>query len=188
MPAADPELDYEAAIAACAGGDGAALHALYTHEGPRLLGVAYRIVRDAALAEDIVHDAFVRIWRHAASYRPELGEARGWIYSITRNLALNARRDNAREITLDTDSMEALDMTASLHAWRETTDAFAWHDTAGRLAPCLARLEPVRRNCLLHAYVDGLSHHEIATRLNAPLGTVKSWIKRSLLALRECLA
>ena len=53
---------------------------------------------------------------------------------------------------------------------------------------CLEQLEPVRRNCVLHAYVDGLSHAQIAIRLGAPLGTVKAWIKRSLLALRECMA
>ena len=70
---------------------------------------------------------------------------------------------------------------------RDTLDAFSWQDSAGRMQPCLEQLEPVRRNCVLHAYVDGLSHSEIALRVGAPLGTVKAWIKRSLLNLRECL-
>ena len=187
MPATPPEFDYEAALAACAGGDGAALQRLYQQESARLLGVVQRIVRNMALAEDIVHDAFVNIWRRAHSFDASRGEARGWIYSIARHLALNAVRDGQRELTVDEDTSEALDMAQSLAAWRDTRDSFAWQDSAGRLAPCLEQLEPVRRNCILHAYVDGLSHSEIAQRTGAPLGTVKAWIKRSLAALRDCI-
>ena len=89
---------------------------------------------------------------------------------------------------MDDDSAQVLDDAASLQAWRDTQDSFAWQDCAGRIGPCLEQLEPVRRNCLLHAYLDGLSHSEIAQRTGAPLGTVKAWIKRSLAALRECMA
>ena len=163
------------------------MHRLYEQEGARLLGVALRIVRQRALAEDIVHDACVNIWTRAASYDASRGSARGWIYSVARNLALNAVRDGARELAVDDDTAAALDARASLEAWHDMADAFAWQDSAGRLGPCLEQLEPVRRNCILHAYVDGLSHNEIARRLEAPLGTVKAWIKRSLAALRECM-
>lgn len=185
----DPHLfDYDAALAGCARGDAQALRRLYDQESPRLLGVAQRIVRNMPLAEDILHDAFVNIWNRAASFDPAKGAARGWIYSVTRNLALNAVRDHQREDTVDEDTHEALASAASLQAWREANDAFAWQDVAGRMGVCLEGLEPVRRNCLLHAYVDGLSHGDIAQRVGAPLGTVKAWIKRSLAALRECLA
>ena len=78
-------------------------------------------------------------------------------------------------------------LASELAAWRDTQDSFAWQDSAARIAPCLEQLEPVRRNCILHAYVDGLSHSEIAQRTGAPLGTVKAWIKRSLAALRDCI-
>ena len=186
MPALT-EFDYEATLAACAAGERAALQRLYAQEGGRLLGVVQRIVRDAALAEDIVHDACVNIWTRAARFDPARGSARGWIYSVARNLALNAVRDGARELAVDDDTAAALDARASLEAWHDMADAFAWQDSAGRLGPCLEQLEPVRRNCILHAYVDGLSHNEIARRLEAPLGTVKAWIKRSLAALRECM-
>ena len=182
-----PEFDYEATLAACAAGERAAMQRLYAQEGGRLLGVVQRIVRDAALAEDIVHDACVNIWTRAARFDPARGSARGWIYSVARNLALNAVRDGARELAVDDDTAAALDARASLEAWHDMADAFAWQDSAGRLGPCLEQLEPVRRNCILHAYVDGLSHNEIARRLEAPLGTVKAWIKRSLAALRECM-
>jgi RNA polymerase sigma factor (sigma-70 family) len=187
MPPAAPDFDYAAALGRCARGDGAALRSLYLQEGGRLLGVAQRIVRDMALAEDIVQDAFVNIWRRSATFEPTRGDARGWIYSIARHLALNAVRDRQREVAVDDDSAQVLDDAASLQAWRDTQDSFAWQDCAGRIGPCLEQLEPVRRNCLLHAYLDGLSHSEIAQRTGAPLGTVKAWIKRSLAALRECL-
>jgi DNA-directed RNA polymerase specialized sigma24 family protein len=93
--------DYDAALAACAAGDQAALRRLYDQEGARLLGVAKRIVRDTALAEDIVHDAFIKIWTGAGSFDPLRGAARGWMYTVTRHLALNTVRDNAREIGVD---------------------------------------------------------------------------------------
>ena len=187
MPATPTEFDYEAALAACAGGDGAALQRLYQQESARLLGVVQRIVRNMAQAEDIMHDAFVNIWRRAHSFDATRGEARGWMYSIARHLALNAVRDGQRELTVDEDTSEALDMAQSLAAWRDTQDSFAWQDSAGRIAPCLEQLEPVRRTCILHAYVDGYSHAQISHKLGTPLGTVKAWIKRSLNALRECM-
>ncbi|MDD3354992.1 sigma-70 family RNA polymerase sigma factor [Zoogloea sp.] len=181
------DFDYEAALLACAAGKQAALRALYEQEGARLLGVVQRIVRDRALAEDVLHDACLNIWTRAGSFDPFRGSARGWIYSVTRNLALNAVRDGRREVGMDDEMVQALDVREALEAWHDTTDAFDWRASAGRMEGCLEQLEPVRRNCILHAYVDGLSHGEIARRLEAPLGTVKAWIRRSLGALRECM-
>jgi RNA polymerase sigma-70 factor (ECF subfamily) len=182
------EFDYEATLAACAAGDRHALHRLYQQEGARLLGVTLRLVRDRAMAEDIVHDACLRIWTRAASFDPARGSARGWIYSVTRNMALNALRDTAREITVDDEVSAAADARVSMEAWRSMADAFDWRDHTGRIQFCLEQLDPARRNCIFHAYVDGYSHSEIAHKLGAPLGTVKAWIKRSLAALRECMA
>ena len=184
----DPEsFDYDAALLACARGDARALQQLYEQESPRLLGVAQRIVRNLPQAEDIVHDTFVSIWRHAASFDPTKGQGRGWMYTVTRHLALNAVRAASRVTPADDETLASLDQNASLVAWRETEDDYAWQHATGRMAGCLEQLEPVRRNCLLHAYVEGLTHAEIAQRVSAPLGTVKAWIKRSLAALRECL-
>lgn len=146
------------------------MQALYEQEGARLLGVARRIARDQASAEDIVHDAFVRIWTHAASYDPSRGSARGWVYSITRHLALNYVRDSRWETELDEPGMIA---TAS----PELDDLQLWSGSA-KIYRCLERLQPAPRRCILHAYVDGCSNAEIATLLGAPLGTVKAWIKR----------
>ena len=188
MPDRAEEFDYEAVLNACAAGEHAALRRLYDQESARLLGVAQRIVRDTALAEDIVHDAFIKVWTSAGSYDPLRGAARGWMYSITRHLALNAVRDHAREVMIDDDAAAALDAKTSMERWADAGDALAFRASAGQIGLCLEQLEPVRRNCLLHAYVEGLSHSEIAARVDAPMGTVKSWIKRSLASLKVCLS
>jgi RNA polymerase sigma-70 factor (ECF subfamily) len=166
--------DYEARLAACARGERQALRDLYVQESPRLLGVARRLVRDTALAEDIVHDAFLKIWAGAARFDPARGSARGWMFSVTRHLALNFLRDSRREVDVEIDLLDPAEgVDSQVHS--------------SRIHGCLEQLEPVRRSCVVHAYVDGYSHAEIARKLGAPLGTVKAWIKRSLTALRECM-
>jgi RNA polymerase sigma factor (sigma-70 family) len=187
-PAATTPFDYEHALKACAAGDRAAFQSLYQQEARHLLGVALRIVRQRQQAEDILHDAFVSIWNKASSFDAALGSGRGWIYSVTRNLAFNAVRDGAREVSADEETAEALDVEASTDAHAGMTDAFELRASMGKLNDCLERLEPARRNCILYAYVDGCSHGEIAERTKTPLGTVKAWIKRGLGSLRECMA
>ena len=187
-PASDTaDFDYERALQRCARGERQALQDLYRQESGRLLGVALRIVRQRQQAEDVLHDAFVAIWSRSSSFDATRGSGRGWLYSVTRNLALNSVRDGTREVAVDEDTAEALDAQASLAAHREQGDAFELGASLGRLGDCLARLEPARRDCILYAYVDGCSHGEIAARTKTPLGTVKAWIKRSLLSLRECM-
>jgi len=172
----DRSPDPAALLAACARGERAALQRLYQHEAPLLLGIVLRLVRDRGLAEDILHDAFLRIWRGAAGFAPERGSARGWMCSIARNLALNALRDRQRLVPL-ADEWEPL---------AESADPAREAD-GRRLEGCLQNLEAPRREAILAAYLDGCSHGEIAQRLQAPLGTVKSWITRGLKALRECM-
>lgn len=183
MSLPEPLFDYEASLAACARGERQALQALYQQEGPRLLGVAKRLVRDTALAEDIVHDAFIKIWTGAASFDPLRGDARGWIFSITRHLALNFLRRQGREVQVDEAAVEALH---ALHEWPVEPHGEQLAQ-GGRILHCLELLEPARRECILKAYVDGYSHAQISHKLGTPLGTVKAWIKRSLTALRECM-
>jgi len=156
------------------------LEALYRQEGARLFAVTRRLVRDPALAEDIVQEAFIRIWTRAGSFDPARGSARGWIYSLTRHLALNHLRDHAREVLIDAQTDVALEVAGDAEAGDGPVHP-------GKLHECLQKLPAERRRCLLHAYLDGYSQAEIASRLATPLGTVKAWIKRSLAALRECL-
>ncbi|OAI88302.1 sigma-70 family RNA polymerase sigma factor [Pseudomonas putida] len=177
MTLSAPAFDYEDHLAACARGDRQALRRLYDVESPRLLGVARRLVKDTALAEDVVHDAFIRIWTRAATFDPARGSGRGWMFSITRHLALDFLRSQERDVELDERSEPALTTTGELDGLLH----------GARLNQCLDQLEPLRRACLVHAYVDGYSHAEIAHKLDSPLGTVKAWVKRSLAALRECM-
>ena len=187
MTLPEPLFDYEACLFACARGERQALVALYAQESARLLGVAKRIARDNALAEDIVHDAFITIWMRAASFDPQRGCARGWIFSVTRHLALNFVRDSRLELQVSDDSALALQPLASLDGRHQEQDALEWQTGAERIYGCLEQLDPARRTCIVHAYVDGYTHAEIAEKLATPLGTVKAWIKRSLSALRECM-
>ncbi len=177
----EPLFDYEACLLACARGEQQALRQLYEHDCARLLGVAKRIARDTALAEDIVHDAFINIWNGAGGFDPSRGSARGWVYSVTRHRALNFMRNTGREVALSDEHEHTLVAEPSV-------EHFEYRARSGKVYQCLEHLEPSRRSCLLHAYVDGLSHSEIAQKLGTPLGTVKAWIKRSLAALRECMA
>ncbi len=180
--------NYERALMDCARGDRGALQGIYQQENRHLLGVALRIVRQRQQAEDVVHDAFMNIWSKAGSFDAGLGSGRGWIYSVVRNLALNAVRDGAREVSVDEEAAEALDVQQSMAAHVQVADAFDLNLSLGKLNDCLSRLEPARRNCILYAYVDGCSHGEIAERTQTPLGTVKAWIKRGMGSLRECMA
>jgi RNA polymerase sigma-70 factor (ECF subfamily) len=102
-------------------------------------------------------------------------------------MALNFMRDSARKVQVSEQRETALQDSASMEASLEDVDAFDYRARSGRIYVCLEQLEPARRNCILHAYVDGYSHSEISQKLGAPLGTVKAWIKRSLVALRECM-
>ena len=183
-----PSFDYEMSLRSCARGDRQALQDIYRQESRYLLGVALRIVRQRQQAEDVLHDAFMAIWTKAASFDATRGSGRGWIYSVTRNLALNSVRNGAREVSVDEETAEALDAQTSMEAHHQLADAFEMHTSLGRLNDCLSQLEPARRNCILYAYVDGCSHGEIAERTQTPLGTVKAWIKRGMGSLRECMA
>lgn len=151
-----------------------------------MLGVALRIVRDRALAEDVIQDAFVQVWEKAASFSPARGEGRGWLFTIVRNRALNVVRQRAVEAPLDDDLMSSLESTLMTPA-RDASGELPAAGELGALRDCLSQLESDRRQCILLAYVDGCSHAEIADRLATPLGTIKAWIRRSLLALRACL-
>ena len=187
MPATPNNFDYESALAACAGGDRVALQSIYQFESRRLLGVALRIVRERALAEDVLHDAFMNIWIKAASFDAMRGSGRGWIHSIVRNQALSVVRLIRREVSADEEAIEALESEVVSNSL-PVAEAFAIDADVGRLEQCLQALDASKRNSILYAYIDGCSHSEIAQRLNAPLGSVKAWIKRGLHSLRECMA
>ncbi|HRF09486.1 MAG TPA: sigma-70 family RNA polymerase sigma factor [Xanthobacteraceae bacterium] len=175
--------DHSTLIVRCGRGDRAALQEIYRLEAGAMIGIAARIVKRRELAEEVVQEAFVAIWRNAARFDPSIGSGRAWVFQIVRNRALNMLRDTSRELPTDSDVLnEAIDASSSSeNAAERLADNSA-------LRRCLDELEPRRRLGILLAFVEGLSHGEIAARLKVPLGTTKSWLRRSLIALRECLA
>lgn len=180
--------DYEAALLACAGGHRKALSDLYQQESPRLMAVVYRILQNRTLAEEIVHDAFLKIWTQSANYRPELGSARGWIYTLTRNLALNALQKTQRQVQADPEFLtDLLDNLQSQDEDKTPVSQPEQHLEKQSLHHCIEQLNTNSKQCILHAYIDGYTQDEIAKLMDTPLGTVKTWIRRSLQALKECL-
>lgn len=180
--------DYEATLLACANGQRKALNDLYQQESQRLMAVVYRILQNRVLAEEIVHDAFLKIWTQSINYRPELGSARGWIYTLTRNLALNALHKNQRQIQADPQFLtDLLDNLQRQDDDKTPVSQPEQHLEQQSLHHCIEQLNDNSKHCILHAYIDGYTQDEIATLMDKPLGTVKTWIRRSLQALKECL-
>ncbi len=179
----EPSDELAQAIAACVRRDQSGLRAIFDQEAGRLLAVAHRILRRRELAEEVLQEALVRIWTHAHQYAPDQGSAKGWIYAIVRNRALNVLRDGKREQTVD-------DIDALKEGDSSNDILTAWHqlDQKSRLRDCLSSLDKDKRDGILMAYVCGYTHGEIAGRLQIPLGTAKSWVRRGLNALRACMA
>ncbi|NTF44111.1 sigma-70 family RNA polymerase sigma factor [Rhizobium rhizogenes] len=181
----DPQQMLAGALNGCARGDKAGLRIIFETEGPRLIAVALRILKRHDLAEEIVQEAFLQIWSKASHYSPERGSARGWIYAIVRNRALNALRDGKRWELADAETLERLQDEAQ-DAF--STDLLDGLDQESRLRRCLAQLEEPKRKSILMAYISGYTHGEIAGRLRVPLGTAKAWVRRGLASLRECMS
>ena len=177
-PDSGTEAQVAAALVRCAAGDRTALRVIYDAEAPRMVGVARRMLRRQDLAEEAVQDTFMRVWRAAGTFDPQKGAARSWLYAILRNCALSILRDENRFTSDESAADQAAPMTENALAHLPETSA---------LRRCLERLEPARRSVVVLSYVHGLSHGEVAGKLGGPLGTVKSWARRSLISLQECM-
>ncbi|HTW29892.1 MAG TPA: sigma-70 family RNA polymerase sigma factor [Acetobacteraceae bacterium] len=174
------EMAAAALLRRCAGGDAAAFRTLYEEQAPRLYGLALRMTRQPALAADALHDAFLQVWQQAARFDPARGPAEAWLTGLLRYRAIDLLRRREREQP----GYEPPD------APDDGPDPFEQLRAAGdsaALSRCLATLEEAQQRLLRLAYVDGLSQSQLAAKLAAPLGTVKSWTRRALLALRQCL-
>ena len=169
----------------CAAEDAQALQRLYTLVAPILFASIVRILRRPALAEEALQDVFIRIWQEARQFAPSRGRPMAWMISIARYRAIDiARRERLAPILVaEFPEEEALDdepdSEGGLAAWRPARKS---------MKRCLARLSAQQAHCLELAYVNGNSHEDIARLTGKPLGTVKSWIRRALLLLRQCLA
>ncbi|GHA17309.1 RNA polymerase sigma factor [Devosia pacifica] len=175
--------DADGLILRIAKGERAALASLFDAEGARLVAVAQRIVRRRDLAEEVVQESFLAIWRSATQFDSSRGSARAWITRIVRNRALNLLRDGHRMDYHDTETLTDLGDRAA-----DAMAAFDALEERDSLKLCLSRLDEPKRRAILLCYVTGLSHGEVAATLKAPLGTVKAWIRRGTIALQDCLS
>jgi RNA polymerase sigma-70 factor (ECF subfamily) len=172
----------EALLQACARGDRAALQSLYAATAAQLFGLALSILRTRELAEDVMQDSFILVWRHAQSFDPRRGTAMAWLARIVRNQCFDLIRRRGRESPLDDALMQSWEDPAPGPA-----DLTALSRDARRLWACLDELDERPRKSMILAYYEGLTFAEVAVRVGAPLGTVKSWIRRGLIQLRGCM-
>jgi RNA polymerase sigma-70 factor (ECF subfamily) len=173
----------EALLQACAKGDQTALHSLYTGTAPQLFGLALRILRRRELAEEVVQDSFLVVWRNAHTFDPNRGAAMAWLARIVRNRCIDVIRQRWREAPLDDAS--------SIEDWEDPVSSPAdlaelSHD-ARRLQECISELEEFPRKVLRMVYYKGMTYQEAAIRVGVPLGTAKSSVWRSLVRLRGCM-
>lgn len=168
-------------IEAVGRGSRAALKRLYELESRRLYGIALRIVRRPEIAAEVLQEVFIQVWQNARSFSPERGAGAAWLTGIVRFRALDAIRKFGRESLADDPTLGDRPIEPDVIAQIDGKAA------ATALRRCLDLLDEKQRRCVVLAFVDGFSHAEIAQRLATPLGSVKSWVRRGLLALRSCL-
>jgi len=166
--------------------DRAAFERLYRATSAHLFSVSLRVLRDEGRADEVLQEAYVSIWQKAASYQPEAATPMTWMINIVRNRAIDALRASRKErdstIELNEEAMDvAADASGDPHA------LFDESLVKTRIHECMLALAPAQRQALALAYYRGMVHTEIAESLNAPLGTVKSWVRRGLDQLKSCL-
>ena len=168
----------------CAAADPRALEELYARIAPRLLGCLVRILRERDRAEEALQDVFVQIWQRAGQFDPSRGQPFAWLTSMARYRAIDLVR--ARRPVRPFADGEAENLTSDDAPGPAEELAIAQSNAA--LDRCLERLAEPQRKSVNLAFYGGLTHDEVAAALGSPLGTVKSWIRRGLESLRECLA
>jgi RNA polymerase sigma-70 factor (ECF subfamily) len=175
-------------LAAAAARDAKAFRSLYDATSPKLFGYALRILHKRELAEEVLQESFVSIWNSARSYQSQLAAPMTWMAAIVRNKALDAlrRTDGTLEINVDTFDSSILN---ALHDPGATPiEALQISSDARALAYCMSMLEGLHRQVIGMAFYHDLSHSEVAQQMAIPIGTVKTWIRRSLDRLKTCLA
>jgi RNA polymerase sigma-70 factor (ECF subfamily) len=166
-----------------ADGDRQAFSRLYDHVSARLYGVILRILPKSELAEDALQEAFVRIWQKASTYDPSIAAPMAWMATIARNRAIDLKRRFAERLSRQAEELDpaTADQSPGPLALAEQSDEYR------RLRKCLDGLPGERQEMVLLAYHQGWSREELALRFKRPITTVKTLLRRSLLALKECL-
>ncbi|MDU7837747.1 MAG: sigma-70 family RNA polymerase sigma factor [Pantoea sp.] len=164
-------------------GDRLAFERLYRIASPYLFAVALRTLRNRAWAEDVLHDCFITVWNNAPTFNHALSSPMTWMTHIVRNRCIDWLRSSAvRPVASDEAADDEWDKPATgLH------DDVRDSDQAERLHRCLKNLSSEQRQTIALAYYQGMSHSDIADWLQQSVGSVKSWIRRGLAHLRECV-
>jgi RNA polymerase sigma-70 factor, ECF subfamily len=176
----------KALLVACGGGDRIAFKSLYDLQSSRLLAVAIRVLGNREAAEEVLQEAFVTIWRKADQYEPALGSAAGWMTVIVRHRCIDRIRSEKSRTRMHDSEEQQMKLEGSTHTGDPFKDIWVSMD-GKRLRTCLENLNEGPRVAMLHAYYDGYTHEETADRMATPLGTIKSWVRRSLVQLKRCL-
>ena len=168
--------------------DPTALKALYDACATKLYGLAVRVVSNREWAEDVLQEAFLTIWRSAGDYRASLSPPMAWLGLIVRSRGLDLlrrRKADRGHLTQELDETLADTLAADAPSPMDTAQA---SQQAWALHQCLARLDNKQREVVSLAYIRDLSHSELSQQLKLPLGTVKTWIRRGLDQMRQCMA
>jgi RNA polymerase sigma-70 factor (ECF subfamily) len=169
-------------LAAVAKGDEAAFARLYTATRAKLYGVLVRILRRQDLADEVMQETYLKIWRSAAQFDPARAAPISWMVAIARNRAIDLLR--RRKETSIEDEPQAMDLAADQP---DPLARRALNEDLQRLLGCIGKLPPERQRLVLLAYYNGWSRERLATELDTPVNTIKTWLRRSLLDVRECL-
>lgn len=161
--------------------DRAAFRELYTRTSAKLFGVTLRILKDRAEAEEALQDVYVKIWQRADRYVQGAYSPISWLVAVARNHSLDVLR--ARKPAGD-DIDEVLDLADS---GPNPEQATIQSSERAQIEGCLETLEPDKADCVRGAYLDGYSYDDLATRHSVPLNTMRTWLRRSLIKLRDCL-
>ena len=176
--------DLSRLLVASAAGDRAAFAMLYQNTSRRLFAVGLRVVERRDWAEEVVQEAYVRIWRKASSFDAGRGGAMAWMATITRNLAIDRLRRERWEISTRADGYD--DSTPEPSA--DMIDEILLRDDSRALTRCLDTLSDNSRRAILLAYCWGYTYDELSEVFEVPVNTVKSWTRRGLLRLKVCMS
>lgn len=162
-------------------GDRMAFSTLYNATSAKLFGVCLRILNNRAEAEEALQEAFVRIWQKSSSYAVNGYSPMTWLITLTRNLAIDKLRAR-KGTTVDID--EVYDLRDSGPTPEAAVIAAS---ERAQIDGCLGELDTNRAEAVKGAYLEGHSYQDLATHFDVPLNTMRTWLRRSLLKLRECL-
>ena len=183
---AENELSDEALLDAIAGGATWALESLYQRYSRILYSLAYRMVADHQVAEDLLQDAFIAVWKRSTSYSPHMGAARSWLISILHHRTIDYLRRVRRRSNIQVTPLEEIEFEETIafpDAWDE-----AWRNVqSSQVRAALMKIPPEQRLVIELAYFQGWTHTEIAAGTQIPLGTIKARMRLGLLRLKHIL-